>query len=48
MPSFSLDSPKIEVFETGSFGIIITQNDHPSYVKHVLGRLYVFFTIFGY
>ena len=48
MPSFSLDSPKIEVFETGSSGLIITQNDHPSYVKHVLGRLYVFFTILGY
>ena len=41
MPSFSLDSPKIEVFETGSFGIIITQNDHPSYVKHVFRPIWV-------
>ena len=24
-----------------------TQNDHPRYVKHVLGRIYVFFTLFG-
>ena len=47
MQVFSLDSPKIEVFETGSFGIIITQNDHPSYAKHVLGRICVFFTLFG-
>ena len=22
-------------------------NDHPKYVKHVLGRIYVFFTLFG-
>ena len=25
-----------------------TQNDHSRYVKHVLGRIYVFFTLFGY
>ena len=24
-----------------------THNDHPSYVKHVLGSIYVFFTLFG-
>ena len=30
------------------FDIVTTQNDHPSYAKHVLGRIYVFFTLFGY
>ena len=25
-----------------------TQYDHPRYVKHVLGRIDVFFTLFGY
>ena len=30
------------------FDIVTTQNDHPSYGKHVLGRIYVFFTRFGY
>ena len=28
--------------------MVTTQNDHPRYVKHVLGRIYVFFTLFGY
>ena len=45
---FNPDSSKIEVFETCFFDILITQNDHPSYVKHVLGRIYVFLTLFGY
>ena len=44
----TLDGSKIEVFETHFFGIVITQNDHPSYVKHVLGCIYVFLTLFGY
>ena len=44
---FNPDSSKIEVFETYFFDIVTTQNDHPSYVKHVLGRIYVFFTLFG-
>ena len=44
MQFFTLDSSKIEVFETYSYDILITQNDHPRYVKHVLGRIYVFFT----
>ena len=30
------------------FDIVTTQNDHPRYVKHVLGRIYVFFALFGY
>ena len=37
---------KIEIFETCFFDIVTTQNDHPRYVKHVLGRIYVFFTLF--
>ena len=48
MQFFTPDSSKMEVFETYFFDIVTTQNDHPSYVKHVLGRIYVFFTLFGY
>ena len=48
MQFFTPDSSKIEVFETYFFDIVTTQNDHPSYVKHVLGRIYVFLTVFGY
>ena len=44
---FNPDSSKIEVFETCFFDIVTTQNDHSSDVKHVLGRIYVFFTLFG-
>ena len=28
--------------------LVITYNDHPRYVKYVLGRIYVFFILFGY
>ena len=48
MQLFTPDSSKMEVFETYFFDIVTTQNDHPSYGKHVLGRIYVFFTLFGY
>ena len=48
MQFFSPDSSKMEVFETYFCDIVTTQNDHPSYGKHVLGRIYVFFTLFGY
>ena len=48
MQFFTPGSSKIEVFETCFFDIVTTQNDHPSYGKHVLGRIYVFFTPFGY
>ena len=48
MQRFNLGSSKIEVFETCFFDIVITQNDHPSYVKHVLGRIYIFSSNFGY
>ena len=48
MQFFTPDSSKIEVSETCFFDIVTTQYDHPRYVKHVLGRIYVFFTLFGY
>ena len=48
MQFFTPGSSKIEVFETCFFDIVITQNDHPGYVKHVLGRIYMIFTLFGY
>ena len=48
MQFFTLGSSKIEVFETCFFDIVTTSNDHPSYVKYVLGRIYVVFTLFGY
>ena len=44
---FTLDSSKMEVFETHFFDIVITQNDHPSYVKHLLGCIYVFSPYLG-
>ena len=47
MQFFTPDSSKIEVFETCFYDIVTTRNDHPSYGKHVLGRIYVFFTLFG-
>ena len=48
MQFFTPDSSKIEVSETCFFDIVTTQYDHPRYVKHVLGRIYVFFTRYGY
>ena len=42
----SQNSSKIEVSETYFLDIVITSNDHPRYVKHVLARIYVFFTLF--
>ena len=47
MQVFTPGSSKIEVFETCFFDIVTTQNDHPRYVKHVLGRICMFFTLFG-
>ena len=47
MQFFTVGSSKIEVFEICFFVIATAQNDHPSYVKHVLGRIYVFSTPFG-
>ena len=48
MQFLTLDRSKMEVFETCFFDIVTTHIDHPRYVKHVLGRIYVFFTLFGY
>ena len=48
MQFFPLDSSKMEVFKTCFFDIVTTQYDHPSYLKHILGRIYMFFTLFGY
>ena len=46
MQFFSLDSSKIKVFETYFFDIVTTQYDHPGDIKHVLGRIYVVFSLF--
>ena len=48
MQFFTVESSKIKVFETSFYDIVTTQYDHPRYVKHVLGRIHVFFTLFGY
>ena len=47
MQFFTLDSSKIEVFKTFFFDTVTTQYDHSRYVKHVLGRIWVFFILFG-
>ena len=48
MQFFTMGSSKMAVFETCVFDIVTTQYDDPRYVKHVLGRIYVFFTRFWY
>ena len=45
---FTLGSSKMQVYETYFFDTMITQNNHPRHVKHVLGRISVFFTLFAY
>ena len=47
MQFFTLGSSKMEVSETYFIDIVTTHNDHPRYVKHVLGRIFVFFTLGG-
>ena len=42
MQLFTLASSKIEDFETYFLDAVITQKDHPRYVKHTLGRIHVF------
>ena len=37
-----------KVSEPYFFDIVTTQNDHPNYVKHVLGSIHVFYTLFRY
>ena len=44
MQVFTLGNSKMQVFETHFFDTVITKNDHPRYVKHVLAV----FTLFGY
>ena len=44
----TLGSSKFEVFKTCYYDILATQYEHPKYVKHVLGCIYMFFTLFGY
>ena len=46
MQFFSFYSSKIEVSETYFFYIVITQNDYPKYLTHVLACIYVVFTLF--
>ena len=48
MQFFTLESSKIEVSETYFFDIVTTGYDHPRYVKHDLGHIYVCFTSFRY
>ena len=48
MQIFTLGSSKIKGSKTYFFVIVTTQYDHPRYVKHALGRIYMFFTLFGY
>ena len=45
-----MGSSKVEVFETYFYDVLTTQYDHPRYVcfRHVLGRNYLFFTLFWY
>ena len=38
----------MEDFETYFSDPVITENDHPRYVKHVLGRIYVLSSLHGY
>ena len=46
MRFLTLDSSKIEVFANFFSETVITENDHPSYVKHGLGRSFVVFPYF--
>ena len=48
MQFFTLDSSKMEVFKTCFFDIVTTQYAPPMYLKHALGCIYMFFTLFGY
>ena len=48
MKFLSLGSSKIEVCETRFFDTVTTQNDHPTYRKHISSSIYVVFTLFGY
>ena len=45
---FTLGSSKDKVSETEFFDIVTTHNNLPNHVRHLLGSIYVFFTLFGY
>ena len=45
MQFFTLRSSTMEVFRCCSYDIVITQNDHPKYVKHVLACIYTIFNL---
>ena len=45
---FHLGQLKNQSFQNYFFDTQISRNDHLRYVKHVLGSIYVFFTLFGY
>ena len=47
MQFFTLDSCKIEVFKLFFLILRPPKMDHPCYVKHVSGHIWVFFTILG-
>ena len=47
MQFFTVGSSKIQISGTFFFDTVTTQNDQPRYVKHVLGRIYAGFTLFG-
>ena len=40
-------TPKWKFSKLVFFDIVTTQYDHPSYLKQILGRIWVFFTLFG-
>ena len=48
MQFFTPRSSKIEVLETLFYDVVTTENHDPSYVMHVLGRIYMIFTLFWY
>ena len=48
MQFFTLDSSQMEVFKIRFFDIVTTRYHHPSYLKHILGRICMLFTLFGY
>ena len=43
---FIFDGSKIEVSQTYFFDIVISSNDHPRKVKHVLACIHVVFNLF--
>ena len=44
MQFFTVDISKFEVSKTYFYDVLITQNDHPTYVWYVVGIIYLFFS----